>query len=47
LSFQSFLFFFLFSLNWLLVFVVNTLIKGDIKDQNVRGPVDGRSCCDV
>jgi hypothetical protein len=41
LSFFSFLF--LFSLNWLLVCVVNALIKGETEDQSVRGPVDGRS----
>jgi hypothetical protein len=35
--------FFLFSLNWLLVCVVNALIKGEIEDRSVRGPVDGRS----
>jgi hypothetical protein len=39
--FLSFLF--LFSLNWLLVCVVNALIKGEIEDRSVRGPVDGRS----
>jgi hypothetical protein len=27
----------------LLVCVVNALIMGEIKDQSVRGPVDGRS----
>jgi hypothetical protein len=41
--FLSFLFFFLFSLNWLLVCVVNALIKGEIEDRSFRGPVDGRS----
>jgi hypothetical protein len=40
-SFVSFIF--LFSLNWLLVCVVNALIKGEIEDQSVRGLVDGRS----
>jgi hypothetical protein len=40
-SFVSFLF--LFSPNWLLVCVVNALIKGEIVDQSVWGPVDGRS----
>jgi hypothetical protein len=40
-SFVSILF--LFSLNWLLVCVVNALIKGEIEDRSVRGPVDGRS----
>jgi hypothetical protein len=30
-------------LSWLLVCVVNALIKGEIEDQSVRGPVDGRS----
>jgi hypothetical protein len=34
---------FYFSLNWLLVCVVNALIKGEIEDRSVRGPVDGRS----
>jgi hypothetical protein len=34
---------FLFSLNWLLVCVVNALIKGEIEDRSVQGPVDGRS----
>jgi hypothetical protein len=43
LSFSSFLFFFFFSLNWLLVCAVNALIKGEIEDRSVRGPVDGRS----
>jgi hypothetical protein len=32
-----FCFFFLFSLNWLLVCVVNALIKGEIEDRRVRG----------
>jgi hypothetical protein len=41
LSVVSFLF--LFSLNWLLVCVVNALIKGEIEDRSVRGLVDGRS----
>jgi hypothetical protein len=41
-SFVSFLFF-LFSLNWLFVCVVNALIKGEIEDWSIRGPVDGRS----
>jgi hypothetical protein len=36
-------FLFLFSLNWLLVCVVNALIKGEIEDRSVQGPVDGRS----
>jgi hypothetical protein len=36
-------FLFLFSLNWLLVCVVNALIKGEIEDRSVRGPVDGHS----
>jgi hypothetical protein len=40
-SFVAFLF--LFSLNWLLVCVVNALIKGEIEDRSVWGPVDGRS----
>jgi hypothetical protein len=40
-SFISFLF--LFSLNWLPMWVVNALIKGEIEDRSVRGPVDGRS----
>jgi hypothetical protein len=43
LSFSFVSFIFLFSLNWLLVCVVNALIKGDIEDRSVRGPVDGRS----
>jgi hypothetical protein len=36
-------FFFLFYLNWLLVCVVNALIKGEIEDRSIRGPMDGRS----
>jgi hypothetical protein len=36
-------FLFLFSLNWLLVWVVNALIKGEIEDLSVRGLVDGCS----
>jgi hypothetical protein len=36
-------FLFLFSLNWLLVCVVNALIKGEIEDRSVQGLVDGRS----
>jgi hypothetical protein len=32
---------FLLSLNWLLVCVANALIKGEIEDRSVRGPVDG------
>jgi hypothetical protein len=43
LSFSVISFLFLFSLNLLLVCVVNALIKGEIEDQSVRGPVDGRS----
>jgi hypothetical protein len=43
LSFSSVSFLFLFSLNWLLVCVVNALIMGEIEDHSVRGPVDGRS----
>jgi hypothetical protein len=43
LSFSFVSFLFLFSLNWLLVCVVNALIKGEIEDRSVRGPVDGRS----
>jgi hypothetical protein len=43
LSFSFFSFLFLFSLNWLLVCVVNALIKGEIEDRSVRGPVDGRT----
>jgi hypothetical protein len=39
-SFVCFLF--LFSLNWLSMCVVNALIKGEIKDQSIQGPVDGR-----
>jgi hypothetical protein len=42
-SFSFFSFLFLFSLNWLLVCVVNALIKGEIEDWSVREPVDGRS----
>jgi hypothetical protein len=34
---------FLFSLNWLSMCVVNALIKGEIKDRSIQGPVDGRS----
>jgi hypothetical protein len=41
ISFISFLF--LFSLKWLLVCVVNALIKGEIEHQSVRGLVDGLS----
>jgi hypothetical protein len=43
LSFYFVCFLFLFSLNWLLVCVVNALIKGEIEDRSVRGPMDGRS----
>jgi hypothetical protein len=43
LSFLVVSFLFLFSLNWLLVCVVNALIKGETEDRSVRGPVDGRS----
>jgi hypothetical protein len=43
LSFSFVSFLFLFSLNWLLVCVVNTLIKEEIEDRSVWGPVDGRS----
>jgi hypothetical protein len=43
LSFSFVSILFLFSLNWLLVCVVNALIKGEIEDRSVRGPVDGRS----
>jgi hypothetical protein len=43
LSFSFVSFLFLFSLNWLLVCVVNALIKGEIEDRSVRGLVDGRS----
>jgi F0F1-type ATP synthase assembly protein I len=43
LSFQVIYFLFLFSLNWLLVCVVNALIKAEIEDQSVRGQVDGHS----
>jgi hypothetical protein len=42
-GFQLFLFFFIFSLNWLLVCVVNALIKEEIEDQSIRGPVNGLS----
>jgi hypothetical protein len=42
--FQLFHFFFSFSLDWLLVCVVNALIKGGgIKERSVKGPVDGLS----
>jgi hypothetical protein len=34
---------FFFSLNWLLVCVVNALIKGEIENRSIWGPVDGRS----
>jgi hypothetical protein len=43
LSFYFISFIFLCSLNWLLVCVVNALIKGEIEDRSVRGLVDGRS----
>jgi hypothetical protein len=43
LSFSFVSFLFLFSLNWLLVFVVNALIKGEIEDRSIRASVDGRS----
>jgi hypothetical protein len=43
LSFSVVSFLSLFSLNWLLVCVVNALIKGEIEDRSVRGLVDGRS----
>jgi hypothetical protein len=46
--FEFFFRFFSFSLslNWLLVCVINALIKGEIEDRRVRGPVDGRSWLD-
>ena len=40
------LFFFFFGVFYLccvIMCVVNTLIKGEIEDRSVRGPVDGRS----
>jgi hypothetical protein len=43
LSFPFISFLFLFSLNWLLVCVVNALMKGEIEDRSIRGPVDGHS----
>jgi hypothetical protein len=43
LSFYFVSFLFLFSLNWLLVCVVNALIEGKIENRSIRGPVDGRS----
>jgi hypothetical protein len=43
LSYLVVSFLFIFSPNWLLVCVVNALIKGETEDQSVRGPVDGRS----
>jgi hypothetical protein len=43
LSFSFISFLFLFPLNWLLMCVVNALIKGEIEDRSIRGPVDGRS----
>jgi hypothetical protein len=43
LRFSVVSFLFRFSLNCLLVCVVNALIKGEIEDRSVRGPVDGRS----
>jgi hypothetical protein len=43
LSFSVICFLFLFSLNWLLVCLVNALIKEEIEDRSIRGPVDGRS----
>jgi hypothetical protein len=42
-SFYFVSFVFLFSLNWLLVCVVSALIKGEIEDRSIRGPVVGRS----
>jgi hypothetical protein len=42
LSFSFVSFLFLFSLNWLLLCVVNARIKGEIEDWSVRGSVDGR-----
>jgi hypothetical protein len=39
MSFTFVSFAFLFSLNWLLVCVVNALIKEEIEDRSVRGPV--------
>jgi hypothetical protein len=43
--FEFFSLFFSFSLfsEWLLVCVVNALIKGEIEDRSIRGPVDGHS----
>jgi hypothetical protein len=43
--FEFFSRFFSFSLfsELVIVCVVNALIKGEIEDRNVRGPVDGRS----
>jgi hypothetical protein len=43
LSFSIVSFLFLFSLNWLLVCVVNAVIKREIEDRSVQGMVDGRS----
>jgi hypothetical protein len=43
LSFLFVSFLFLFSLNWLLVCVVNALIKGEIEDRSIREPMDGCS----
>jgi hypothetical protein len=43
LSFSVVSFLFLFSLNWLLVCVVNALIKRQTEDRSVRGPVDCHS----
>jgi hypothetical protein len=43
LSFSFVSFLFLFSLNWLLVCVVNALIKGEIEDWSISGPVVGHS----
>jgi hypothetical protein len=43
LSFSFVYFLFLFYQNWLLVCVVNALIKGGIEDRSVREPADGRS----
>jgi hypothetical protein len=43
LSFSFVSFLFIFSMNWLLMCVVNALIKGEIEDWSVQGPVDGRS----
>jgi hypothetical protein len=43
LSFSFVSFHFIFSLDWLLCVCCQCTHQGEIEDQSVRGPVDGRS----